>query len=473
LVAGWLCPWRLFPAGGPGNEFRDARQELLAALDFQRDSSGERLTLWRNGLELVARAPWLGHGLGRLRDEYPLALEHGSPHSFTSLDVHRSPHHLHSDPLEVWVELGPLGLSLWIALALACWRATRGAPASRGVLVSFGLLGLFHTTLHDPVALALLAPALAAAPVSPVNRDPLDRRTSRLRQLGAAAALASALVATALGAWGAWRRVAADRAHDAALRALAATSLDAAQRASGLERARRAVALDPEDTEKLLGLAAWLRRVGVPEAALPVLESAALRGPGSLARRGLHAEVLRDLGRPLEAEAILEELLTLQPQNREAHVALSDWAERDAGPGAGRAPLERLSRAIPWLDDPRFWARLGRDRLQAHTTFGAPRLLASAEDALQRALAKPGLEPAEHALVLASLIDARLRMRGRARPIEGLDQRLRQIWPAVNPEEIRADLLGRLRRLSATLESEGRAEEARRLELLVSDLIAR
>ncbi|MBK9384888.1 MAG: O-antigen ligase family protein [Planctomycetes bacterium] len=470
LAALWFCPWRLFPAGGPAGGSRTAREELLAALDLRRDSSGERLTLWRNGLELVARAPWLGLGLGRLRDEYPLALEHGAPHAFTSLDVHRSPHHLHSDPLEVWVELGPLGLALWIALARAAWIATRGSATSRGVVASFGLLGLFHTALGDAAALALLAPALAAVPGS---RPPRRGSDGRLPRAARSVVVVCASAAAALGLFGLWRRVAADRAHGAALEALAEPSSSAAAQARGLELARRAVALDPEDTEKLLGLAAWLRRAGAPEAALVALEAAARTGPGSLARRGLLAELLHDLGRRGEARSALDDLLALQPQNREAHVALADWSEREDGVGAGWAPLERLARAIPWLDDPRLWLRLGRYRLQAHASFGASRHLREAEDALQRAIAKPGLSPAELGTAFLALMEARALMRGRPRPIEGLDLRLRRIWPTINPEEIRADLLGRLRSLSATMASEGRADEARQLEILVSDLIAR
>jgi hypothetical protein len=70
-------------------------------------------------------------------------------------------------------------------------------------------------------------------------------------------------------------------------------------------------------------------------------------------------------------------------------------------------------------------------------------------------------------------MDARLRMQGRDHPIEGLVPRLLAIRAEINPEEIRADLLGRLRVLTATAESTGRAEEARRLRLLVLDWNAR
>ncbi len=440
-----LLPVPLFPAGGPRGGLRTPREELRAMFDLDRDSGGER----------------------RLRDEYPVALELGELHSYTSLDVHRTPRHIHLDPLEIWIELGPLGLALWVGAAAAAWRGTRRAPASRAILVVFAIAGLLHTTAFDPTALALIAPALAAPTALSGGRD---RGTGGAGPAPLAVLLGAALV---LGAIGSWLRVASDRHHDAALRALAAERTDPAEAGIALSRARRAVALDPEDTEKLLGLAGWLRRLREPEAALLVLGEAERTGPGSLARLGLTAEVWNDLGRQDAARECLDRLLVLQPQSREAHATLARWAEEDDGPAAAWAVLERYARAVPWTEDPRLWLRLGRERLRAHGSFGAPRHLRGAEDALQRALAKPGLSPAESADALVSLMDARLRMQGRDHPIEGLVPRLLAIRAEINPEEIRADLLGRLRVLTATAESTGRAEEARRLRLLVLDWNAR
>jgi tetratricopeptide (TPR) repeat protein len=462
-----LLPIPLFPAGGPRGGLRTPREELCAMFDLDRDSGGERLLLWRNGLELVARSPWLGLGLGRLRDEYPTALESGALHTYTSLDVHRTPRHIHLDPLEIWIELGPLGLALWLGAAGAIWRGTRRAPASRAVLAVFATAGLLHSTVFDPTALALLGPALAA-PAALARGGGPGRSSSTLVPL--AALLGAPLV---LGATGSWLRVASDRDHDAALRALAADRTDEATARAALARSRRAVALDPEDTEKLLGLAGWLRRLREPEAALLVLAEAERTGPGSLARLGLAAEVWNELGRREAALECLDRLLTRQPQSREAHATLAHWAEAGEGPAAAWAVLERYVRAVPWTEDPRLWSKLGRERLRAHASFGAPRHLRGAEDALQRALAKPGLSPGETGDALVHLIDARLRMQGRDRPFEGLEPRLRSLWSEINPGEIRADLLGRLRILSATAESTGRADEARRLSSLVLELNAR
>jgi tetratricopeptide (TPR) repeat protein len=150
----------------------------------------------------------------------------------------------------------------------------------------------------------------------------------------------------------AWR--AAQRAAQEALRA--------GRWAESLERAERALALNPADVSAQsahLAKARAQRELGDRAAATAALEAYAARGgrdPGALKQL---ADDLRAAGRRSEAVAMLYELVYVTPFDENLHSQLADWLLADDLPGWALAELEVLEALQP-LDRAALYFRMAR-----------------------------------------------------------------------------------------------------------------
>lgn len=195
-----------------------------------RNSVQVRLYLWQGALRLVARKPWLGHGVGTFACVFPDA----RPSGLHTGGLGHSSDHAHCEYLEILTETGVLGLLLFTALVLACLglgaAALRAAGADRLVLVlgafMISLVGLlthaaFTVDLRWTsgvylwfllgVVVALSQPVAAVLPAAGGKargkRAPPPRGRPLVTLLAVTAATAFAVLATHL--W--WRPVVASR----------------------------------------------------------------------------------------------------------------------------------------------------------------------------------------------------------------------------------------------------------------------
>lgn len=126
---------------------------LLGAVAFLRpsnlmapgDNLAFRLPLWSRGLALAAARPVFGHGFG----------------SIGAGDLGPDPKavHLHSDPLQVLVETGVVGLAAWLWLQAGLWRST--GRAGRAALAARWVAGLAEYHWGGAAATQALALVIA------------------------------------------------------------------------------------------------------------------------------------------------------------------------------------------------------------------------------------------------------------------------------------------------------------------------
>ncbi len=125
------------------------------------ESARTRLTFWRASRELIAEKPVLGYGAGTWQIVFP---------DKRSTDLwERSPRfnarHAHSEPMEIAVENGIVGLAAFGLLAgafyVGAFRTLRQATAFRGVLAGI-VLGVTALLLHNAVDVGLRWYALPA-----------------------------------------------------------------------------------------------------------------------------------------------------------------------------------------------------------------------------------------------------------------------------------------------------------------------
>lgn len=131
----------------------------------EADPSSSRLAIWANTLELIARHPWAGVGLGEFNFAWTLdSFSHPRPTAFFD--------HTHNLPLQLWVELGlPLGTLVLALLAFALWQAWRAAARAPDAAAALAqrcafmlvLMAALHSQLEYPLWYAhFLFPAALA-----------------------------------------------------------------------------------------------------------------------------------------------------------------------------------------------------------------------------------------------------------------------------------------------------------------------
>jgi O-antigen ligase len=131
LIALSQWPAKLMP-GPPGAASSLGEQDVI--------SRQARLGIWHHVARLVAEKPVIGHGFGAARD---LSARN---ERLPNIDLAAIPIHPHNGVLQVWLELGAVGVVIVGGLLFCAWRATR-------------------MLWHRPLAAATVAGTLVAAAV--------------------------------------------------------------------------------------------------------------------------------------------------------------------------------------------------------------------------------------------------------------------------------------------------------------------
>ena len=150
--ATWLQPFGYHPHGGKPRDDVDSNLEPPSHSAHKRKrvtstgTFGIRFRLWENALVMMAQRPWLGTGLDNFHVYYPQATLQGV--TDPTMSLHRRPRQAHNDFLQISVELGTL------------------MPAMVVSLVIMGMVRrLRRTCIQDLSFDGLVLAAIAAAPV--------------------------------------------------------------------------------------------------------------------------------------------------------------------------------------------------------------------------------------------------------------------------------------------------------------------
>ncbi|GEM_PF-3857084 len=299
----------------------------------------ERLMMWRIGRDLLVDRPLLGWGPGN----FDLASE-GKKAPYFRMPERRGtyvvPRFAHNDAVELSTEMGIPGAVLWLCLIGALARRTWREWSSEGgaialACVAVAVHGLFHWSLHDPVAALLFFAGLGAVAPAAAQTDPLRPWVARGIKLAVALGTAMTLVYLS-------RVLAARTLYERAL---------AEQRAVQLHEAlwslRSACALDPSFPQAIAQRAVLLDGMGFTADALRVYQEASQVDPydeGILLRIGILHARRGSLG---AARQVLERAIAGNPNLLPAYQALAKVEELDGHAERAKALNEEAAK-IPW-----------------------------------------------------------------------------------------------------------------------------
>lgn len=106
-----------------------AKDRIRSVVNLQDVTFQERLSMWRSGWRIIQDYPWLGTGMGAMKQTYQRYREPNSP-----IAPHRRLGHLHSNVVQVTAERGLIGLagwlSIWVVFFYQAWYIYRGLPPS-------------------------------------------------------------------------------------------------------------------------------------------------------------------------------------------------------------------------------------------------------------------------------------------------------------------------------------------------------
>ncbi|HHI68691.1 MAG TPA: hypothetical protein ENJ97_05120 [Planctomycetes bacterium] len=279
-----------------------------------------RLLLWKSAGRMALARPLTGWGAGSFEREFP---PWRSPEEIriSSLDhsfetrVNRA----HSDPLQVFVETGALGLAGWLLLLFgslaAGWKKARRSPLAAGLFgtcVGFAVNGLFRSPLYNAPAAAAAFTALGILAALP--RPGGEKKGSSLLRI-------AAFLPFLLLLYPAWKSLEAFRAQ-----CLLAEALGAKNRKSFLENVEAALAADPESPTALQLLSRDLLERGTPRerGRVPALLERALQvRPYDVVTLRSRAEILLDTAAAIAAEKPRLARETLQAAVRDLEKALA------------------------------------------------------------------------------------------------------------------------------------------------------
>ena len=133
-------------------------------------SIGSRLHFWKRSAQWLAQHPLLGSGTGAWREAFYEATE-GDPPFMHSRDRN----HPHNEYVHLAVQLGPMGLALFVALLIVAFRRAafllgEYAALAQGLVLAFAVGSLFNDLLLDTTEAhlwAVLGGALFGAALNP------------------------------------------------------------------------------------------------------------------------------------------------------------------------------------------------------------------------------------------------------------------------------------------------------------------
>ncbi len=380
VIAGWL--W-LIGISEVTDKFNRLRGDEGVTLNG-------RVTMWQAALPVIAEAGALGSGGGTTIPAYRRS---GDPY-FAEVVVD----HLHSDPLEWWLEYGWLGLLVGLAaLGATLWRlrphaSTWQDPGRRALVVGAGA-GLSILALHACGDFIWHSPAVAMTGVLLFCVLALAGRASNdgdgARRRGPAQLLCAGVAALLLlGGWCAWGWHVSDlRARD--VERLAFARLAAGLPLGGAEAVEQALATTPASV-RLAVTRAWLAHAaGDLAGAQAALDSAARLAPGDASAWAQRALLAAATGDAQGTSVALRRALAWAPgwpdiqQTALRLVALQAAQGRDLLPAEQTASIVATVLAsdrpqAPWFF-PLAVTVLGDTRVLAELRVAGPRLAATAE----------------------------------------------------------------------------------------------
>lgn len=289
-----------------------------------------RPQLWVSAISAAGDHPWLGEGLGNFGAAF---LRHNFPYGSGFARYQLVSHHAHSEPLQLAVETGWIGLFLF----LAALYYSRPKPAS-GYLsesawaawAAMSLQCLVDNMLHLPALAFLYFAALACARPEP-GRTWLGRPfwSKAVALSGLSLCLASTLPERLAG-----RHL--DRA---------AKEFDPGAKAEHLSRALEIFPLDAGAREDLSRVYLSLDRLDL---ALSEIGKAISLSPTNAVLRCLRADVLRLLERGPESLEAAEQALTLEPYYLRARLLKAEALARS---GERQAAIAESSRALGYRSE--------------------------------------------------------------------------------------------------------------------------
>ena len=140
---------------------RELRVRLQHTVLFNEEASGERVLMWKAGLQMAREFPVLGVGTDMVKPLYPDYRLPGAKRPTVG--------HLHNSPLQVTVERGTLGLAAWIWIWVSFFflgtKTLKNLPqgpgyemgaASLAAVAAFLTAGLFEYNFGDSEVVMLI-----------------------------------------------------------------------------------------------------------------------------------------------------------------------------------------------------------------------------------------------------------------------------------------------------------------------------
>jgi O-antigen ligase len=131
---------------GVGVRFASGMQDIreFQGLQTSQTSWGARLSMYFFSLKMIAQAPLFGHGLG---DYQTLAMKFYEMPSMKAI----SGYHPHNQYLYLFVELGIVGLGLYLWLHFAIWQSARNSDKHWQTLIGiFMIVLIVDSMFHAP-----------------------------------------------------------------------------------------------------------------------------------------------------------------------------------------------------------------------------------------------------------------------------------------------------------------------------------
>ncbi|MGZ8223747.1 MAG: O-antigen ligase family protein, partial [Methylobacter sp.] len=124
--------------------FANTQAYLQPQPEQTESSMGQRYTFWRYSLKLIAEKPLLGHGTGSFAPEYQRVAK--GERFITK--------HPHNEFFMIGVQLGLLGLCVYLGFLASQYYCSRNLPKedkwlAQGILLSLIITSLFNTPILD------------------------------------------------------------------------------------------------------------------------------------------------------------------------------------------------------------------------------------------------------------------------------------------------------------------------------------
>jgi O-antigen ligase len=146
IMFGCLGMYIIWGEYGVGARFASGVQDIreFQGVQTSQTSWGARLSMYLLSFNLIAQAPLFGHGLG---DYQTLAMAFYELPSMKAI----SGYHPHNQYLYLFVELGIVGLGLYLWLHLAIWQSARDSDKHWQVLIGIFIMVLIVDSMfHAP-----------------------------------------------------------------------------------------------------------------------------------------------------------------------------------------------------------------------------------------------------------------------------------------------------------------------------------